>query len=139
MTVPIPSCTIAFTGLETRLRVGIWDHEREFQPVRVTLSLRARLSGGNLDSLAIPRWITSKWPKSPHIPLLETRLRELMQFVFEFDSRIEWVDIALSKPWACPEARGVGVRMALSRDEYERSLVPRSLVPRSLVPLLVNT
>jgi dihydroneopterin aldolase len=120
MTVHIPSCAIAFTGLETRLRVGIWDHEREFQPVRVNLSLRARLSDGSLDSLAIPRWITDEWPKSAHIPLLETRLRELMQFVFEFDTRIDCVDVALSKPWACREARGVGVRMALSRDEYER-------------------
>lgn len=130
----IPSCTIAFSGLETRLRVGIWDHEREFQPVRVNLSLRARLSDGSLDSLAIPRWITDEWPKSSHIPLLETRLRELMQFVFEFDTRIDWADVALHKPWACPEARGVGVRMALSRDEYERVFEPRPPVP-----LLINT
>jgi 7,8-dihydroneopterin aldolase/epimerase/oxygenase len=113
------------------LRVGIWDHEREFQPVRVTLSLRARPFDGTLDSLAIPRWITDEWPKSPHIPLLETRLRELMQFVFAFDPRIEWVDIALSKPWACREARGVGVRMALSRDEYERMFGPRALTQTS--------
>lgn len=132
MTEHIPSCAISFTGLETRLRVGIWDHEREFQPVRVSLSLRARMSGGNLDGLAISRWITGEWPKSPHIPLLETRLRELMQFVFEFDPRIEWADIALSKPWACREARGVGVRMALSRDEYGRVFGLRSPVPASL-------
>jgi len=132
MTLRIPSCTIAFTGLETRLRVGIWDHEREFQPVRVTLSLRAQLSDGGLDSLAIPRWITDEWPQSPHFPLLETRLRELMQFVFEFDARIEWADIALAKPWACREARGVGVRMALSRDEYDRMFGPRSPAPASV-------
>lgn len=132
MIVYIPSCTIAFTGLETRLRVGIWDHEREFQPVRVNLSLRAQLSDGSLDSLAIPHWITDEWPKSPHIPLLETRLRELAQFVFEFDTRIEWADIALSKPWACREARDVGVRMALSRDEYERVFGPRSPGPAAV-------
>lgn len=132
MAAHIPSCSIAFTGLETRLRVGIWDHEREFQPVRVTLSLRARVSDGSLDSLAIPCWITGEWPKSPHIPLLETRLHELMQFVFDFDPRIEWADIALSKPWACREARGVGVRMALSRDEYERVFGPRSPAPASI-------
>jgi dihydroneopterin aldolase len=132
MTLRIPSCTIAFSGLETRLRVGIWDHEREFQPVCVNLSLHARLSDGSLDSLAILRWITDEWPTSPHIPLLETRLRELMQFVFEFDTRIESVDIALSKPWACGEARGVGVRMALSREEYERVFGPHSPAPASI-------
>lgn len=132
MSLRIPSCTVAFSGLETRLRVGIWDHERESQPVRVSLSVRARLPDCSLDSLAILRWITEEWPKSPHIPLLETRLRELMQFVFAFDSRIEWADIALSKPWACPEARDVGVRMALSRDEYERVFGPRLPGPVSV-------
>ena len=34
-------CTVTITNLETRLRVGIWDHEREFQPIRINLSLHA--------------------------------------------------------------------------------------------------
>jgi hypothetical protein len=34
------------------------------------------------------------------------------------DLGVEWLDAALSKPQACPEARGVGVRMALSRGDY---------------------
>ena len=124
------SWTIALSNLETRLRVGIWDHEREFQPIRVTLSVRAladaapHLIEDCLEHQPIRQWITEEWPKRPHTPLLETKLRELMQFVFAFDSRIEWVDAALSKPQACLEARGVGVRMAMSRDEYEDSFGP---------------
>jgi hypothetical protein len=31
---------------------------------------------------------------------------------------VVWLDAALSKPQACPQARGVGVRMALSRSEH---------------------
>jgi hypothetical protein len=45
-------------------------------------------------------------------------LRELIDFVFACDLDVEWLDAALSKPQACPEARGVGVRMALSRGDY---------------------
>lgn len=114
---------VVITNLETRLRVGIWDHEREFQPVRVNLTISAggplpQTGCGCLGYQPIVRWITEEWPRAPHTPLLETRLRELMDFVFGHDARIAWLDAALSKPQACPQARGVGVRMALSRSEH---------------------
>ena len=114
-------CSIAITDLETRLRVGIWDHEREFQPIRINLNLSVaallpeeRFPGHD----SIVTWITDEWPKSQHTPLIETRLRELMQFVFEFDTRIDWIDVAISKPTAFPEVGGVGVRMAISRCDH---------------------
>jgi len=66
----------------------------------------------------IVRWVREEWPQAPHTPLLETRLRELMDFVFASDLGVVWLDAALSKPQACPQARGVGVRMALSRSEH---------------------
>ena len=127
MTERTAAWTIELSNLETRLRVGIWDHEREFQPVRASLSVRAGTSPTPhviedcLDYRTIYYWITEVWPARPHTPLLETKLRELMQFVFSSDPRIEWVDAALSKPLACREARGVGVRMAMSRDDYEKA------------------
>ena len=112
-------CSVDIANLETRLRVGIWEHELEPQPVRVTLSLSyAAQAGGCIDYQPILRWITGHWPRQPHTPLLETRLRELMTFVFRFDPRIARLDVALSKPQACPEARGVGVRLALTRAEH---------------------
>jgi dihydroneopterin aldolase len=114
---------IAISNLDTRLRVGIWDHERDFQPVHVNLVMapeaaRLRPGGGGIDYRSILRWITEEWPQAPHTPLLETRLRELIDFVFACDLGVVWLDAALSKPQACPEARGVGVRMALSRSEH---------------------
>jgi len=114
-------CSIVITDLETRLRVGIWDHEREFQPIQINLniSVAALLSGECFpEQRSIVNWITNEWPKSQHTPLIETRLRELLQFVFEFDSRIDLVDAAISKPTAFHEAGGVGVRMAISRSDY---------------------
>ncbi len=114
---------IAISNLDTRLRVGIWDHEREFQPVHVNLVIvpdphRFSPGGGGIDYRPIVRWVTEEWPEAPHTPLLETRLRELIDFVFASDLGVTWLDAALSKPRACPQARGVGVRMALSRNEH---------------------
>ena len=45
---------IAISNLDTRLRVGIWDHEREFQPVHVNLVMapdaaRLQPGGGGID------------------------------------------------------------------------------------------
>jgi dihydroneopterin aldolase len=114
---------IAISNLDTRLRVGIWDHEREFQPVHVNLVMapdanRLQPGGGGIDYRPIVRWVKEEWPNAPHTPLLETRLRELIDFVFASDLGVVWLDAALSKPQACPQARGVGVRMALSRSEH---------------------
>ena len=125
--------TIEITDINTQLRVGIWDHEREFQPIRINLSLRAiapifpHTIEDCLNYQPICRWITDEWPKQPHTPLLETKLRELMSFVFDFDSRVEWVDLAISKPTAILAAYGVGIRMALSRADYEGAF--RQILP----------
>lgn len=113
---------VAITNLDTSLRVGIWDHERVFQPVRVNLVMArgssGLLRGGCVDYQPIVRWIKEEWPRTAHTPLLETRLRELMDFVFASAPGVAWLDAALSKPQACPQALGVGVRTALSRIEH---------------------
>lgn len=131
--------TIEINNLETRLRVGIWEHEREFQPIHIHLALRAIASASPqsiedcLDYQPICGWMVNDWPQQPHTPLLETKLRELMDYIFSYDARIEWADVAISKPQAIAEARGVGVRMALSRADYDaifgrqETLVPASL------------
>ena len=122
--------TVTIDNLETQLRVGIWDHEREHQPVRVTMSLGPAAGAlevresGCVNCQPIMHWITEEWPLHAHTPLLETRLRELMAFVFAFDPRIGWLDAALSKPQACPEAAGVGVRIAMSRREFTQVFGP---------------
>ncbi|MEC5162076.1 MULTISPECIES: dihydroneopterin aldolase [unclassified Janthinobacterium] len=122
--------TINVSDLHTRLRVGIWEHEREFQPIIVNLSLRALVPAAPrgiedcLDYQPICHWISDKWPTWPHTPLLETRMRELMEFVFHYDARIEWADVSISKPNAIAGSRGVGVRLALSRADFEAAFGP---------------
>jgi dihydroneopterin aldolase len=123
--------TIEVEEIQTQSRVGIWEHERELQPLRISLSLRAIAPAfpqsieDCLNYEPVCRWIIDEWPAQPHTPLLETRLRELMRFIFDYDARIEWVDVAIAKPRAIPDTRGVGIRMALSRDDYESAFGER--------------
>lgn len=123
---PLLPWTVTISNCATRLRVGIWEHELEPQPVIVTLSMAPEpglvpsCGADCLDYQAIVQWIREEWPRQAHTPLIETRLRELMAFVFSFDARIAWLDAALSKPQACAQAAGVGVRLAISREQHAR-------------------
>ena len=117
--------TIEIKDIDTQLRVGIWEHEREHQPIRICISMRAIVPvfpqsiEDCLNYEPICRWIIDEWPKSPHTPLLETKLSELMRFIFDSDARLEWADVAISKPNAIADVRGVGIRMAISREDHE--------------------
>lgn len=125
MSTQIIPWTIEIINLETKLRVGIWEHEHEFQPIHINISIRAiapafpQFIEDCINYQPICSWMVNDWPQQQHTPLLETKLRELMCFIFNFDSRIEWADIAISKTKAIQEAHSVGVKMALSRCEYE--------------------
>ncbi|WP_161984254.1 tunnelling fold family protein [Sulfuriferula plumbiphila] len=87
--------TIEIEDTETRSRVGIWEYEREPQPIRTRISMHAIAPAfpqkiqDCLNYELVCRWISNEWPKKPHTLLLETRLRKLMDFVFNFDARIE--------------------------------------------------
>ena len=122
--------TVEIVDIITQLRVGIWEHEQAPQPVCISLSMRAtapafpRTIEDCLNYQPICCWITDEWPRQAHTPLLETRVRELMSFVFDYDKRIEWVDLAMSKPAAIAAAAGVGIRMTLSRTDYEANFQP---------------
>jgi dihydroneopterin aldolase len=134
--------TIEIADIETRLRVGIWEHERVLQPIRISMSIRA-LAAAIPESIAdclnyepICRWIVETWPAQPHTELLETKLRELMDFVFNYDARIERVELAIAKPQAIAAARGVGLRMALERGEYEAAFNYQNLPLREEIKYL---
>jgi 7,8-dihydroneopterin aldolase/epimerase/oxygenase len=117
--------TIELADIDTQLRVGIWQHELAPQPIRVNLTVRAIACAtpASIEACVnyepICRWIIDDWPQAPHTPLLETRLHELLSFVFDSDDRIEWIDAAIAKPQAIRGVRGVGLRMALTREDFE--------------------
>lgn len=108
----------------TTLRVGIWPHEVTPQPIKVDLVLRGRAPANPMsikdciDYQPICEWITNIWSATPHIPLLETRVVELIGFIFDSDARIEWVNVRVAKEHAISHAKSTGIRVALSRYEY---------------------
>jgi 7,8-dihydroneopterin aldolase/epimerase/oxygenase len=125
--------TIEISDIETKARVGIWEHELALQAIRINITIRAMAPvfpqsiEDCLNYQPICEWITGDWPKQPHTQLLETKLRELMCFIFDFDARVEWIDVAIHKPTAFSETRGVGIRMAISRDDYEAVFIEQPL------------
>lgn len=116
--------TIRVQSLRTRLRVGIYEHERESQPVLVSLCISglAETFPSTLaqcfDYEPICRWVLDEWPLSAHTPLLETRLNELVNHVFS-DKRITDVWVGLYKTQPVPQAQFVGLERDITRLQFE--------------------
>jgi len=116
---------IEIEELRTMSRVGIWAHEVQAQPLLINMKIKAiapalpESIADCLDYEPICRWVTEEWPEMPHTALLETRVGELMKFIFSFDQRVESVDLLILKPQAINQARGAGVRAELTRHGYE--------------------
>lgn len=124
--------TVRVQQLQTRLRVGVHEHERHPQPVSLSLKISG-LADTAPTSLApcfdhepILRWALEEWPQSPHTPLLETRLNELVERVFNADKRIMDVWFGLYKTQAVPQAEFVGLEREITRRQFEEQQRSRS-------------
>lgn len=117
--------TVRIDRLETHLPVGIYAHEQDAQPVWVSLTAtgEARAAPGSLDECfdyePLCRWLTQEWPASPHTPLLETRVNQVIEFVFATDPRVRHVWVGLYKQRVSQQALAVGMERASTRAEFE--------------------
>jgi len=118
--------SVRIERLHTQLRVGVYPDELLAQPVWVTMRLRglgpacpATLTEC-IDYEPLCRWITEEWPRTPHTPLLETRVNELAAFAFDLDHRVQGVHVELAKQRMSMGAVSVGVERSLSRAEFEQ-------------------
>jgi len=117
--------TVRIERLETRLPVGIYAHEQDAQPVWVSLTATGEASAmpGSLDQCfdyePLCRWLTQEWPVSPHTPLLETRVNQVIEFVFAADPRVRHVWVGLYKQRVSQQALAVGMERASTRAEFE--------------------
>lgn len=117
--------TVRVEALRTSLRVGIYEHELHHQPIL----LKLRISGlaealphtlaQCFDYEPICRWALEEWPLSPHTPLLETRLNELIEYVFNSDKRIRDVFFGLYKTQAFKNTEFVGLEREITRRQFE--------------------
>jgi dihydroneopterin aldolase len=117
--------SVRIERLRTTLRVGVHADELLPQPVWVTLRLRGVAAacptalGDCIDYEPLCYWIGKVWPRTPHTPLLETRVNELIAFAFDVDRRVQEVHVELAKERVSSLAVSVGIERHISRPEFE--------------------
>ena len=120
--------TVRIERLETRLAVGVLAGERKPQPVLVSLVINglARVApagvGECIDYRPVCDWITREWPRSAHTPLLETRINQLLEFVFGLDKRVQDVCAGVYRRAPDGAATLVGVERQVSRAQFDAQL-----------------
>ena len=128
--------TIRIERLQIHLPVGVYADEIEPQPVWVSLAANgeASASPGSLaqcfDYAPLCYWLTHVWPKTPHTPLLETRINELLSFVFCLDKRVQTVWAGLYKQRVSPLAVAIGIERSVTRAEVESDVCRSSAASR---------
>lgn len=119
------SWTIKVERLEIQLPVGIHADEVEPQPVWVSLTATGtapaspRSLGQCFDYEPLCHWLLHVWPCTPHTPLLETRINQLLAFVFGLDERVQTVWVGLYKQRMSRNAVVVGIERQATRLEIE--------------------
>lgn len=120
--------TVRIHRFETWLRVGSSDEEQHAQPVTVSLRI-CGLAETHPDSLEecfdyqpICQWLVDEWPHTPHTPLLETRLNELVEHIFTQDKRVMDVWVGLYQNRAVRQAAFVGLEREVTRRQYQEQL-----------------
>lgn len=111
--------------MEIDLPVGIYADELQPQALWVSLTATgaANASPHSLDQCfdyePLCHWLTQVWPRTPHTPLLETRVNQLLGFVFGMDSRVQAVWVGLYKQRMSRQAVAVGIERPVTRAEFE--------------------
>lgn len=120
--------TIKIERMEIHLPVGIYADELAAQPlwVSLTASGAASASPDSLDECfdyePLCHWLTQVWPRTPHTPLLETRINQLLAFVFGLDERVKNVWVGLYKHRMSLQAAAVGIERCATRVEFEAQM-----------------
>jgi len=111
--------------MEVRLPVGIYADEREPQPLWVSLAASGAASASPcaldqcLDYEPLYHWLTHVWPHTPHTPFLETRINQLLGFVFQMDERLNDVWVGLYKHRVGSQAVAFGIERRTIRAEFD--------------------
>jgi 7,8-dihydroneopterin aldolase/epimerase/oxygenase len=108
------------------LAVGIYPYEIGPQPVLVSIEVQGEAAADPsnledcLDYEPLNIWLHHDWPKSPHVPLLETRINQVFDFVFEADPRVTSVRVGLYKKRMALGAQAVGIERSMTRLQYRQ-------------------
>ena len=111
--------------MEIRLPVGIYPDELEPQTVWISLTATGAAQASPqaidqcLDYEPLCHWLTDVWPHTPHTPLLETRINQLLGRVFSLAPRVETAWVGLYKQRMSRQAVAVGIERSVTRAEFE--------------------
>lgn len=136
--------TLRIERMPIELAVGIYPHEREAQPLLVSLEVEGSADAsptdlaGCLDYEPLCLWLRSEWPHSPHVPLLETRINQVFEFLFAADPRIKAAKVGLYKQRMSSGAQAVGIERRAMRAEFAplRSRASQGRAAAELEPVL---
>lgn len=115
-------------NLETRVRIGIHEHERDPQRILVSAVIEADYSRRPqsikecFDYDHLHRVVVEEWPHRSHVMLLETAVTELLESIFAADDRVVKARVSIRKPDIFVQAQAVGVEAEWTRADYERHL-----------------
>ena len=132
--------TIKIDRMEIRLPVGIYADELEPQTVWVSLTATgaAQASPQSIDQCLdydpLCHWLTDVWPHTPHTPLLETRINQLLVRVFNLDPRVETTWVGLYKQRLSRQAVLVGIERSMTRAEFDVQQASVDLTVTRLAP-----
>jgi len=120
--------TLRIERMPIELAVGIYPHELQAQPLLVSLEVEGLAEAdpnaleGCLDYEPLCLWLHHEWPRSPHVPLLETRVNQLFAFLFGSDPRITAAKVGLYKQRMSLGAQVVGIERRTTREAFSRLL-----------------
>lgn len=112
--------------LPTRLALG--DTADGVQPVLVSLLIEglAPDEPGRqedcFDAAPVCDWITGEWPKSAATPLIETRVNQLLLFLFAHDKRVQNAWVALVRPGVPSRTARITIERSASRSQFQLRL-----------------
>jgi dihydroneopterin aldolase len=120
--------TVRIEGLKTRLRVGAPNADPRTEPMSVSLEVNGLAPDAPqqlddcFDYAPICEWVTREWPLSDAAPLLETRVNQLLTFLFECDRRVQDVWVGVYKTGQARGSARVGVERRASRTQFQSRL-----------------
>lgn len=118
--------TVRVDGLQTLLAFG--DTVAARQPVIMSLLIEGlapeapRCLGDCFDTAPVCDWITGEWPKSTPTPLVETRVNELLHYLFAYDKRVQSAWVGLYRSGLPQRAARVGIERKASRSQFQTRL-----------------
>lgn len=119
--------TIRVERLETRLAIGP-DAAEDVQ-VSLAISGLARAApneaGDCIDHSPVLDWITHEWPRTTPTLLLQTRVNELLAFLFGLDKRVQDAWVSIYRAGAPSSRVRVGLERQVSRTQFEAQLRAR--------------